>query len=155
MRADLFVSPPVKNVFEETRLDRAHGGSAFWNLLPRVFGFAPNSTWFKNAIGVGRKRHLLWNISEGPLQKRIRRNSVGSCARGFGALALASASAWFHPSIVFVLKRQLVCQNKYLFRNISAGRLEVAAGFLFFKELKCYTTEMQILASEAFLGSQK
>ena len=29
-------------------------------------------------------------------QKRIRRNSVGSCARGFGVLALASASAWSH-----------------------------------------------------------
>ena len=69
MKADLVVRPPVKNVFEETRLNPAHGGSAFWNLLPRVLGLTFNSFCFKTAIDVLRKLYLLRNISAGRLQK--------------------------------------------------------------------------------------
>ena len=35
----IFLKAPCKNVFEETRLDPAHGGPALWHLLPRVLGF--------------------------------------------------------------------------------------------------------------------
>ena len=68
MKADLVVKTPCKNVFEETRLDPAHGESAFWNLLPRVLGLTFNRFCFKNAIDVLRKRYLLRNISAGRLQ---------------------------------------------------------------------------------------
>ena len=51
MKADLAGRGPVKNVFEETRLDPAHGGSAFWNLLPQVlgiiFGFMLAVIWLR------------------------------------------------------------------------------------------------------------
>jgi hypothetical protein len=45
--------------------------------------------------------------------------------------------------------------KQYLLRNISAGRLQVAAAFLFFGESKCFITKKQILAPEAFLGTRK
>ena len=62
MKADLAVRTPVKNVCEETRLDPAHGGSAFWHLLPRVLGLAFNRCCFKNAIDVLRKRNFCSGI---------------------------------------------------------------------------------------------
>ena len=68
MKGDLVVKTPAKNAFEETRLDPAHGGSAFWHLLPRVLGFVFNRFCFKNTIGVQRKLYLLRNISAGRLQ---------------------------------------------------------------------------------------
>ena len=68
--ADLIVKTPCKNVFEETRLDPAHGGSAFWHLLPRVLGPTFNS-FLKNVAGVLRKLYLLRNISAGRLQVAV------------------------------------------------------------------------------------
>ena len=68
MKTDLAVRTPVKNAFEATRLDPVHGGSAFWELLPRLLGVAFNRFCFRNAIDVVRNRYLLRNISAGRLQ---------------------------------------------------------------------------------------
>ena len=69
--ADLIVKAPCKSVFEETGLDPAHGGSAFWHSLPRVLGLAFHSFCFKGVIDVPRKRCLLRNIAAGRLQVAI------------------------------------------------------------------------------------
>ena len=68
MEADLAVRTPVQNAFEETRLDPAHGGTAFWELLPRLLGAIFNRFCSPNAIEVLRKQYLLRNISSGRLQ---------------------------------------------------------------------------------------
>ena len=68
MKADLAVRTPVENAFEETRLDPAHGGSAFWDLFSRLFGVAFDVFCFRSGAEVLRKQYLPENISAGRLQ---------------------------------------------------------------------------------------
>ena len=45
--------------------------------------------------------------------------------------------------------------KRSLLRNISVGRLQVGAVFIFSGKLKCCITKIQILGPEAFLGTRK
>ena len=105
MKADLAVRAPVKNVFEETRLDPAHGGSAFWRLLPRVLGI-------DSPMRVAPRRQTLLL---GPPSKAYSKKLGWIPRTGVRRFGACPRECLVSSLIVFVFKMHLMCEENAIF----------------------------------------